>query len=202
MLTLTSTNRVTFNVNVFGTAATPTVRCILGEGPGLSFPATKLQDGQYEVLMDLPKDLKVGAHPFKVEVLLNGRLFTPVTHSVEVTGGATNPVPPVVAPAVPVATPESVAPAPTVSLMASVTETGAKSRAAISALEALAKKPVEQRVAPKHEPVRAKLTMADIAMTAEAIEPTRKPKKAAKVPEAICTPTVPVTMTKGAIIYK
>lgn len=104
MLSLSTTNRVTFNVNIFGTAATPAVRCVLGESPAYSFPATKLGDGQYEVLIDLPSTMSLGAYPFKVEVLLNGRLFTPINHSVPVTG----PIPEVKSVTMPEATSETV----------------------------------------------------------------------------------------------
>lgn len=103
MLSLTTTNRVTFAVNVFGTAASPSVRCVVGEFPAYSFPATKLTGGQYEVLIDLPKDLKPGSYPLKVEVLLNGRLFTPINRDVPVTGE--EPVQAAVAPAAPAPTP-------------------------------------------------------------------------------------------------
>lgn len=83
MLSLRQTNRITFNVNIFGTASTPTVRCVVGETPGFTYPAIKLANGEYEVTMDLPYDMKPGATPFKVEVLLNGRLFTPIQTSID-----------------------------------------------------------------------------------------------------------------------
>ena len=86
MLLTNTTNRVTFNVNVIGTAATPTVRCVIGETPGLTYPAVKLADDGWEVLIDLPPSIGVGTHQFKVEVLLNGRLFTPINRNIEVGG--------------------------------------------------------------------------------------------------------------------
>jgi hypothetical protein len=96
MLSLSTSNKVTFNVNVSGTAATPSVRCLIGEHPSLSFPATKLSNDEWEVIIDLPAGTKPGAHPFKVEVLLNGRLFTPINYSIDVSADdAVNAVEPV-----------------------------------------------------------------------------------------------------------
>lgn len=100
MLSLQHSNRVTFNVNVFGTAATPSVRCIVGETPALSFPALKLKDSEWEVMIDLPSDMKSGAQPFKVEVVLNGRLFTPIQTSIDVQAPSPAEGPVVAAPAI------------------------------------------------------------------------------------------------------
>jgi len=84
MLTLNTSNRVTFTVNIQGTSSDPTVRCVIGESPALTFAAKELQNGKYESLMDLPSSLGEGSHPFKIEVLLNGRIFTPIQTSVNV----------------------------------------------------------------------------------------------------------------------
>jgi hypothetical protein len=84
MLYVDQTNRVTFNVNVMGTAATPSCRCVVGESPALMFPAVKLSGDEWEVTIDLPSDFREGAHPFKIEVLINGRIFTPINHSISV----------------------------------------------------------------------------------------------------------------------
>lgn len=84
MLTLNTSNRVTFTVNIQGTSSDPTVRCVIGESPALTFAAKELQNGKYESLMDLPSSLGEGSHPFKIEVLLNGRIFTLIQTSVNV----------------------------------------------------------------------------------------------------------------------
>lgn len=83
-LVLNTSNRVTFTVNVQGTSSSPTVRCVIGQSPTLTFPAKELQNGKYESLLDLPQTLGEGSHPFKIEVLLNGRLFIPIQTSVNV----------------------------------------------------------------------------------------------------------------------
>jgi hypothetical protein len=206
MLSLNTTNKVTFNVNVFGTAATPTVRCIIGEAPGFSFPATKLEGGQYEVLIDLPKDMRLGTYPFKVEVLLNGRLFTPINHNVPVTGPEAPEAPAVTTNAAP-----EPAPAISPSLMATVTTEKAEPRVeaakpvapVMSGLKKLAATPVFTKPKPQ-EVRRSTISMADVAnavTAAAAKEPKAKPVTKTQVAEAI-TPTVPVSLIKGTVIYR
>lgn len=90
MLTLNSANQVTFDVNIQGTASVPVVRCVLGESPSLMFPCTKNSDGKFSSVIDIPAGFSVGKYPFKIEVLLNGRLFTPINTSVDVTGADIN----------------------------------------------------------------------------------------------------------------
>lgn len=165
MLSLTTSNRVTFSVNVSGTASTPSVRCLVGEYPTLSFPAVKLANGEWEVMIDLPKDTKPGAHPFKIEVLLNGRLFTPINYSIAVNDEepAENPVKPIVSdpkpvpmiskveePEVPEPAPAP-APKPVVSLMKSMEQAPAPKPA-----EKVAEKVVQkdvQKVVNKDDPL-------------------------------------------------
>ena len=98
MLSLDQTNRVTFTVNVFGTAATPSVRVLIGETPALAFSALKLAGNEYEALIDLPDTIKPGAHQLKIEVLINGKLFTPIQTAITVEGAA--PDVPVAEPAI------------------------------------------------------------------------------------------------------
>ena len=92
MLTLNFPNKVTFAVNVQGTSANPTVRCIVGEHPGCVYACTKLSENKYEVIIDLPRTMREGAHDFKIEVLLNGRLFTPINTKINVVGGYENKI--------------------------------------------------------------------------------------------------------------
>lgn len=84
MLVLNSPNKITFDVNVQGTASTPSVKCIVGEQPGFIYPAVKLADGKFEVLIELPESVQAGSYPFKIDVLLNGRLFTPINTQIDV----------------------------------------------------------------------------------------------------------------------
>jgi hypothetical protein len=220
MISTATPNKVTFNVNVFGTASTPTVRCVLGEAPAFSFPAIKLADGGYEVVIDLPRDLRAGAYPFKVEVLLNGRLFTPINHSVEVMGpGVPEPAPadavfaaPIVsAPDVVVSTEpqhqiELVARTEQKTSLLKNFETVAPAVAmpkALAGLEALSKKPVFKKIQPVSENVEITATLLAIDKLAAALEKPKaaKAKVAAPVIEAL-KPTVPVTVVKGKIIFR
>ncbi len=238
MLTLNSSNKVTFSVNVHGTSATPTVRCIVGEFPGLQFPATKLADGKYEALVDLPKTLREGAYDFKVEVLLNGRLFTPISTKIDVVGGYENKVsddrvaelePPVEQPletvlkhaatkteeALPPTAP--VMPAPKVeSLLKKVDETAPAKKPkvsrvepkltpkpAMSALESVAKAPVQKRkvATPSPAPAPMKFSMKDIANEAVESDTHTKAEHAPTVVVEQVT-SIPISLVRGDIIYK
>lgn len=86
MLQANSTNRITFTVGVHGTAAVPSVKCLLGSDPALTFPAVHLNDDQWEVKVKLPADFPAGVYPFKLEVHLNGRVFTPISRELTVLG--------------------------------------------------------------------------------------------------------------------
>lgn len=86
MLQANSTNRITFTVGVHGTAAVPSVKCLLGSDPALTFPAVHLNDDQWEVKVKLPADFPAGVYPFKLEVHLNGRVFTPINRELTVLG--------------------------------------------------------------------------------------------------------------------
>lgn len=257
MLTIKQPNRVTFDVNVFGTATTPTVRCVLGEAPGLTFPAVKLADGKYEVLINLPDGTRPGGMAFKIEVLVNGRLFTPIQTTVAVTGDETAPTtiepvaaPAAVKPAEPAAEPilpridaevtprqqlpeepkreaqEEQAPAENEQLIAGVKsliqDLAASSvqktpeavvpvlkPAQLSSLQATVDAPVQKlkpRVteAPAAPVIKSvKISMASIAEAAEQIEP-RAPKKAPKpAPKKTVkeSPSIPVSLSRGSIVY-
>lgn len=199
MLSTANSNRVTFNVNVFGTAATPTVRCIVGEAPGFSFPATKLEDGMYEAIVNLPATLKPGSYPFKVEVLLNGRLFTPINHDVPVTGAEPAVEPPALNP-----TPNPVPTVEPAPAKAPVVAKESKKPGLLSGLEQMATRPVIVKPIVV-DSTRPKISMAEIDASAARIEERQvkpAPKKApVKVPESIVT-TIPVSLTRGQIIYR
>lgn len=216
MLLTSSTNRVTFSVNVFGTAATPTVRCVVGDSPAYSFSATKVADGKFESVLDLPKDLPAGDYPFRIEVLLNGRLFTPINHSVSVAfESEAKPAP--VAPA-----PETPTPAekPDVkrSLMKTVSEPAPLPRvpvqernpAELGALEALVSAPIKKmtpRIEPGStapKPAPAKINMASIAAEVAALEKAAPKKAPPKITPTIqeTTAAIPVQVVRGSIIFR
>jgi hypothetical protein len=85
MLCTNTTNRITFKVGIHGTAALPTVRCMVGAEPALCFIATNIGGESWEALIKLPEDFPTGVQPFRVEVQLNGRLFTPITKEINIT---------------------------------------------------------------------------------------------------------------------
>lgn len=184
MLTLNSTNKVTFKVNVHGTASTPTVRCVLGDAPGLTFQAVKLQEDKYEVLMDLPKTLTPGSYPFKIEVLLNGRLLTPISTQISVQENAEQD------------TSTESRPSPTLT------------QESIPASKVPELKPVKNHKTiskPQTEPTdrgaKLKLRLVDIANEAKTQTP---PVTVKATPQVVLeqTKSIPVTLTKGDIIYK
>jgi hypothetical protein len=219
MLTLNSTNRVTFNVNVHGTSATPTVRCVIGDVPGMTYPATKLSDDKYEVVIDLPKTVNEGSLPFKVEVLLNGRLFTPISTQISVQRDE-KPAEVTVEPAPAVV--DAPAPAPTVAPAPSILKQTAKVAEAVpvtvpakkttkvkpglSALEAVVKKPVE-KLKPRNtpEPAKAntkpaKISIASIANEAAERDTHTHTAEPHVVVEQITS--IPISLVKGDIIYR
>lgn len=240
MLTLNFSNRVTFNVNVHGTSSTPIVRCVVGEHPAMVFNATKLQESQYEAIIDLPSaTMRAGSHPFKVEVLLNGRLFTPINMAISVEGGFGHmvsderaaeltpaPVQPLenvlknAAKAKDIPPAASVAPIPKMeSLLKKVDETAPfkKTKAvrdpklapkpAMSALESVAKAPVEKRkkVTVSHtlapaQPLK-KCSMKDVANEAAERDQTTTIEHAPTVVVEQVT-SIPISLTRGDIVYK
>lgn len=128
MILAGTTTQVSFKVNVLGTSAEPRVRVILGTTPELSFNATQVDD-KWSVPLAVPATCAAGSYPLRVEVILNGRLFTPITKSIQIdsTAGAsieTAPAQvvqaPVVAPTQTVAAPPAPAQPQTISLMSLV----------------------------------------------------------------------------------
>ena len=218
MLITNSSNKLTFDVNIQGTAALPTVRCMVGEYPSLSFDATRLPTGEYEVIIDLPANFRVGPQPFKVEVLLNGRLFTPINKSIDVSAGdlaeesipvpAPKPVPspePIKEPIKePTPQPPPVSAAKKESLLSalenSVTAKKDKHTAvpSVAVQESIKKKPALVIPAQQKPVAPIKFTMADIAN--ESYTPAPAVKRPVKSAEH--TKNIPVTLIKGEIIYR
>lgn len=76
-------NNVTFKVNVMGTSSTPSVRVVLGTDPEMSYPASNTSDDKWMATMMIPIGIE-GTYSMRVEVVLNNRLFTPITKSVTI----------------------------------------------------------------------------------------------------------------------
>lgn len=81
-LSIGKSNRVSFNINVMGSAQVPRVRVIICAQPELSFPAQEV-DGKWSVDLSVPSNVAAGSYDFRVEVLLNNRLFSPLSKRVE-----------------------------------------------------------------------------------------------------------------------
>ncbi len=85
MLRADSINRLSFDLSVIGTAANPaSVRCVLGSNPTASFDARRGNGDAWVCDIDLPLFLEASEIPFKIEVLINGRLFTPLSTTLKV----------------------------------------------------------------------------------------------------------------------
>src|SRR5574343_875408 len=85
MLRADSINRLTFDLSVIGTASNPaSVRCVLGSNPSASFDARRGNGDAWVCDIDLPLFLEASEVPFKIEVLINGRLFTPLSTTLKV----------------------------------------------------------------------------------------------------------------------
>lgn len=199
MLSTNTSNKLTFSVNVLGTASLPTVRCVIGDN--LIFPAVKVQD-EWEALVNVPETM-CGMVPFKIEVLLNGRLFTPVNTTIEVCNKVSEPIPDPV-------------PEPTVQATPFVSE---PEPIQITEPEAT---PVQQLNEPNIK--RVKISLTDIFKSTdipevkktEALKPVKStlppmnsklsmPKSKAKKVEEQQTQIksqVPITVTKGKVIYR
>lgn len=230
MLSLSTSNKVTFNVNVSGTAATPSVRCLIGEHPAMSFPATKLLNDEWEVIIDLPAGMKPGAHPFKVEVLLNGRLFTPINYSIDVDVSADDAVNVAPVQAEPVqAEPVQAEPAPApratnlISMVSKITEPEPTPNIPVSELAAAEIKPIAKvKIKPRAKQIeippaemkgleklakppvaevkQIKISMLDIANEVNRNAPPVKAKT--KPIQEARVQSIPVSLTKGTVIYR
>jgi len=210
MLSLLSPNRVTFSVNVFGTAATPTVRCVIGDDPGLQFPAVKLNSGEYEATIQFPAYTQPGAHSFKIEVLLNGRLFTPIQTSITVNDDKSTVAPShadqkMPAPKLITRIDAEVRPKVKLPELSANSASVKKVKSTPSELDNLSKiakmpaAPLPKRKTEVGEIKQVKINMAEIAN--EAVREKTAP--AVKKPQQIAeSKGIPITLTKGDIIYR
>lgn len=167
-------NHVTFEVNVQGTSSKPVVRCLIGESPSFMFPAIELTTGKYECQIDLPDTFNEASHAFKIEVLLNGRLFTPITTiaSVSFKGDKDEPIQePVIAKVSVIEPPVSETLVPSETKITTTTKTKAVN----------------------------KINIAEIAAAAESTPLSLKPLKEVKRSPA---KRIPTTLIKGNIIYR
>jgi len=86
MLQAGQTNNITFKVNVMGTSSTPSVRVVLSTDPEMSYPASNVGEN-WLAAVKVPEGLE-GTYSMRVEVVLNNRLFTPITKSVTISRAA------------------------------------------------------------------------------------------------------------------
>jgi hypothetical protein len=80
--------KLSFNLNISGTSAQPSeVRVILGNGLKLQTLARLGNGGEYEAVLPILPDLfSQGDTTLLIEVVINGKLFTPVKQRVTITG--------------------------------------------------------------------------------------------------------------------
>ena len=257
MLEIGKANEVKFKVAVNGTQAQPSVRLVLVTPQAdLGFPAEKLIGGEADDWFSevkIPEDLSEGDYDFRVEVVINNRLFTPIKRRVTVgvnpelvaakqdveaklamqTEEVSTPPTPTQKPrqtetwegeggALPV-TPEKPQPLPSKpldplkpakSLMAEAASKDnttphrpkAKKVEPVAPVKPVERKPAPKKQAVKPEPVR--ITMADIAAESEKrFGEVLKESASYKSPAVAATPInikqeIPVTLTKGDIIYE
>ena len=196
MLLLESTNRLTFDVNIQGTATAPVVRCVVGDSPAVSFNAKSLSEGKFEALIDLPKSMTAGSYPFKIEVLLNGRLFTPINTQISV-ATQTEEVKPVDKPVLEKTEVKPVKPVKPVSKV----QVQAREKGKLSRLESVVKEPIQKRKTAPAAPIsESKIRIADIAN--EAADRDVKPATVQPTKVAEHAAPIPLTLVKGKIIYK
>jgi hypothetical protein len=196
MLLLKSTNRLTFDVNIQGTVTAPVVRCVIGESPAVSFNAKSLSEGKFEALIDLPTSITAGSYPFKIEVLLNGRLFTPINTQISV-AAQTEEVKPVDEPIIEKIEVKPVKPVSKVQVQA-------REKGKLSRLESVVKEPIQKlkprKTAPAAPISESKIRIADIAN--EAADRDVKPATVQPTKVAEHAAPIPLTLVKGKIIYK
>ena len=204
MLLLKSTNRLTFDVNIQGTVTAPVVRCVIGESPAVSFNAKSLSEGKFEALIDLPTSMTAGSYPFKIEVLLNGRLFTPINTQISV-AAQTEEVKPVDEPIIEKIEVKPVKPVKPVKLASKAqAQAQAQENGKLSRLESVVKEPIQKlkprKTAPAAPISESKIRIADIAN--EAADRDVKPATVQPTKVAEHAAPIPLTLVKGKIIYK
>jgi hypothetical protein len=83
MLLIGQSNIVTFKVSVTGSSQEPSARVLVGHDPALCFVATPGGDAtSFQVDLCLPPYLPAGEHDLRVEVIVGGRVSTPINRKV------------------------------------------------------------------------------------------------------------------------
>jgi len=220
MLEIGKVNEVKFKVGVNGTQATPSVRLVItANGHELGFPAEKSLEGDDSWFSEvkLPEDIAPGQYDFRVEVVVNNRLFTPIKKQVEVAENIqvfaymidekpSAPVqPPPTVTEIKKPDPQRVREKPQLKNL--MKEAAAKTEPR----PALAPKPIKKIVTPlpkptgkKAEPVpvRVRISMAEIAEESNK-KFDHSPKEVPEVaPSLNLNHQVPITLTKGEIVYE
>lgn len=222
MLTSGQSTLIKFKVNVMGSSNEPKVRLILASSPELSFAAQSVGDG-WESKVDVPASIAPGSYDFRVEVILNNRLFTPVNKKIDV---AAPSVPDVIArpeenitvATMPQEVPEpQVVPTPVEEVVAA---DGAETRALVSLLADVTK--VQTDVKPKVQPKRkfeafssgmpsgkaavaapAKIRISEIdAVTSKAVSKIVEVCSKAKSVTSTKKPKTPIRLIKEHIVYE
>jgi hypothetical protein len=188
MLQIGKTNEVKFKVNVNGTQSIPTVRVVLvTPNADLGFPAEKLSSGNedWSAEVFIPEDLSEGEYDLRVEVIINNRLFTPVKRKVAI----------------------GVDPAVTLAKQEAENKLSLEKPAV---QEAVMQAPIKNggRTKPVKVAEPVKITMADISAESEKRfgkvlkESSTYKSPVVKTPSLNVQQQIPVTLTKGEIIYE
>ncbi len=89
MITVNVPSTIGFNVQVHGTSADAEARLVLtANDVGYVFKARKVAPSTFEATVCVPTCVKPGDYPMAVEVMVNGRLFTPLRKTVTVEADA------------------------------------------------------------------------------------------------------------------
>ena len=199
MLNIGKSNDVNFKVDVNGTSALPTVRLIISaNGAELGFLAEKSTAGKnaWTAKVFIPEHFASGEYDFRIEAVVDNRLFTPIKRKVSITKSFAT-----VAPAVPEVTdvPEASTPLPKLasikkpesilsatqpkSLMKSVVRTSVVERAQVKA---------------KIEPLHTKISKAvDLPIVLVKHKPVDESISQLKIKQQ-----TPISLKKGEIIYQ
>lgn len=200
MLYIGQPNHVTFKVTIAGSSAEPEARVFVGDQPALCFPAERDAEGVFHADVWLPATTVAGDTAFRVEVLLNSRVFVPIKKMVPVLDVQVQPevfaavetveTPPVVElPAVVKLPPEVVVPEAAPEVPATPPKPTCKLDASIFRLTTKAVEKQEPFVLP---PVSLNLEHL------KAVKPSRL--RAKKAPLLEGAPGSNITITKGKVV--
>lgn len=90
MISINVPSTISFNVQVHGTSSDAEARLVLtANDVGYIFKAQRTTPNSFEASVCVPACVQPGQYPMAVEVIVNGRLFTPLRRMVEVDSGVT-----------------------------------------------------------------------------------------------------------------